>query len=370
MERPAGHTGLASLGWCEWFERAFKPCRDRGWIPGRVALEDRQTYSLLTDGDSLTAAVAGRLMHRTTCRGDLPKVGDWVAVQPLAEPGKGTICQVLPRRTQLARKVKGRRLEVQVLAANVDVVFLVLALDQSFNRRRLERGLLMVHDSGAQPAVILNKLDLCHQPEDYLRETRLGAGEVPVLVTSASRGTGLDQLWPLLKPGRTVAFLGASGVGKSSLINRLYGEDIQATLEVREQDAKGRHATTWRELIVLPGGALVIDTPGTRELQIWEGDEGLQGAFEDISVLGDGCRFTNCSHISEPDCAVRAALASGVLSEDRYGSYLKLRREVEFLARERRHHTYAIHRRSGNTVAPRSRGARDSREAEPSGSND
>ena len=336
---------LGSLGWDSFFEIAFAEFREQGLAPARVVLEDKHAYQVLTEQGDLSATVTGKLLHQRASNADLPKVGDWVAVAVRPGEGKAVIQAVLPRRTKLARKVAGREVQEQVLAANIDTAFVVQALDQSFSRRRLERFLVMVHEGGGKPVVVLNKTDLCDSLEARLAEARLAAGAAPIVASCAKTGRGLKELKELIRPTATVVFIGPSGVGKSSLINRLYGEDIQATIEVRERDAKGRHATTWRELIQLPWGGLVIDTPGMREFHTWEANDGLREAFPDIEDLGVRCHFRNCSHTVEKRCAVQEAMASGALARERYEGFLKLQRELAYLAEERKKHTYLARKR-------------------------
>jgi len=338
-------TTLESLGWSPFFEEARSRLGRPEWKPARVAVEDKHAYVLFGEAGELTATVTGRLLHRRQSNADLPKVGDWVLTSIPAGGDAAVIQVVLPRRTKLARKLPGRELEEQVLAANVDTVFIVQAFDQSFNRRRQERFLMMAREGGVTPVVLLNKLDLCADPSAREAEARAGAGDAPVIAVSATTGRGLDQLRPWLAPGRTLAFVGPSGVGKSSIINRLYGQEIQATIEVRERDGKGRHTTTWRELIPLPSGGLVIDTPGMREVQTGLEGGGLEETFPEIAEIALQCHFRNCSHTVEKRCAVQLAVAEGRLPAERLQSYLKLRGELEYLAKERRQHTFLAARR-------------------------
>ncbi|MCS7090057.1 MAG: ribosome small subunit-dependent GTPase A [Verrucomicrobiota bacterium] len=325
-------VSLADLGWDASWEAAFESYRQAGLKPARVIGQEKHRYRLLAESGELDAQVPGRTVRRAQSEADLPKVGDWVAYRP-QEPVRsaGLIEAVLNRRTKLARKVPGREAEEQVLVTNVDVAFVVQALDQTFNPRLLERMLLMALEGGVTPVVILNKADLCTHPAERLAEARRRAGEAAVILTSARSGQGIQQVKQLLPRGRTGVFIGPSGVGKSSLINQLYGAEIQPTAEVRERDHKGRHTTTWRELILLPDGGLVIDTPGMREFHLWMAGEGLREAFPDIELVALRCRFRDCRHETEPGCAVREAVAAGDLDPDRVVSYKKLRQELEFL---------------------------------------
>jgi ribosome biogenesis GTPase len=327
---------LALLGWDSGFQETFAAMAKAGVVPARVVSEGKHAYVVVTADGEMTGKVPGRLMHQRGSNSQLPKVGDWVGVSRLAGESKVVIEVVLPRRTQLVRKVPGRETEEQVLAANVDMGFVVLAMDQSFNERRLERFLVMVHDGGAQPVLLLNKMDLCEASDPRLALARSVAGDALIIETCALTGKGIRQIRKYLVPGRTAVFIGPSGVGKSSLINRLCGDEIQATLEVRDSDAKGRHATTSRELIQMPWGGVVIDTPGMRELHTWNVEAGVRDAFPDIDALGVRCHFRDCSHTTEKRCAVREAVERGELDSARLESYLKLRREgLEAAAQQR-----------------------------------
>jgi ribosome biogenesis GTPase / thiamine phosphate phosphatase len=331
---------LVSLGWSAGFVEVFAALEAPELVPGRVAVEDKHAYVVFTESGSRSAVVPGRMLRRVVARSELPKVGDWVALRVTPGSDLAVIEAVLPRRSRLVRKIAGRTVEEQVLAVNVDLAFVVMALDASFNPRRLERFLVMVREGGVRPVVVLNKADLEADPSAYAATARQVAGGTPVVVVSARTGGGMDALCRELRPAETAVFIGTSGVGKSSLINRLYGQEIQPTLEVREHDAKGRHSTTWRELIPLPGGAVVVDTPGMREFQIWMADEGLDEAFPEVEELALSCHFAGCSHQQEPRCAVLQAVHDGRLARDRYAAYLKLKRELDYLAKERREHTF------------------------------
>ncbi len=322
---------LETLGWDDRWSGEFEPYRAAGLLPGRVAVQHRGAWDVLTEAHELRAEAAGRLRHEAA-PADLPVVGDWVAVAPRDGDAAATIHAVLPRRTKFSRKTAWHAAEEQVLVANVDVVFVVTSLDDDLNLRRLERYLTLAWESGASPLIVLTKADLVDDPAAAVAAVEPVARGVPVHVTSVRTGEGLAGVRARLAPGVTGAFLGSSGVGKSSLVNALAGEELLPTQEVR-RDGRGRHTTTRRELIALPGGGLVVDTPGMRELQLWQADEGLAEAFEDVTDLFASCRFSDCAHESEPGCAVQAALAEGTLSRERWESFRKLERELEHLER-------------------------------------
>jgi ribosome biogenesis GTPase / thiamine phosphate phosphatase len=321
---------LADLGWSDFFAAAFAPWGQQGLVAARVVAQ-KGLYQISTGGAEHFADLAGRLRHELKGPGGAagyPAVGDWVAVRPPTGEGRAMIQAVLPRKSRFSRKVAGQRTEEQVVAANVDTLFLVSGLDGDFNPRRIERYLTAAWDSGAQPVVVLNKLDCCDNPDGCLLATESVALGVPVHRVSALAGTCCDELHSYLAPGQTVSLLGSSGVGKSTLINRLLGREVQRTREVREDDARGRHTTTHRELFVSPMGGLLIDTPGLREIQLWEGDQGIESSFADVEALAEGCHFVDCRHRGEPGCAVEAATATGELPPERLESYRKLQREL------------------------------------------
>ena len=316
------------LGWSDELEHAFAPHADDGLVPARVTVQNRGLYLVAGDDGELQAEPTGRLRLAATNGGTLPAVGDWVAVRPPDGDGRATITAVLPRRTKLSRKVPEREIEEQVLAANVDVIFVVTSLNRELKLRRLERYLAAAWESGASPVIVLTKSDLAEDAGERRLEVESIAFGVPVHAVSSVTREGLEGLPPYFAGHRTAIFLGSSGVGKSTLINALAGEEIQATAEIRESDDRGRHTTTRRELIVLPDGGIVIDTPGMRQLQLWDADEGMETAFSDVAELIAQCRFSDCAHKTEPGCAIRAALVDGSLPRDRWESYTKLQREL------------------------------------------
>jgi ribosome biogenesis GTPase len=323
---PVTDSLLHRLGWDDGWEAAFAEHRAAGLTPARVAIQHRGAYDLLAEAGELRASAANRLVRDD----ELPAVGDWVGV----DPDTGLIEAVLPRRTTISRKETLHATREQVLAANVDVAFLVQALPLDFNVRRLERYLAMAWESGAQPVVLLTKTDLVDDVQPFLAEVdAVTLGSCPVLAVSALVGAGLDGMLEWFDGNRTAVLLGSSGVGKSTIVNALAGEELLATQEVRADDQRGRHTTSHRELILLPTGGVVLDTPGIRELQLWDAD--LEQTFGDIEELARRCRFSDCAHDQEPGCAIREALAQGTLPAERWDSYRKLQRELEAIEARR-----------------------------------
>lgn len=325
---------LEQLGWTPTLAAAFAPYDADGLLPGRVSLEHTHIYRVFTADGELLARVSGRMRHQASARSDYPAVGDWVAFEPAAISGDARIVAVLPRRSKFSRRAAGDPTEEQIVAANIDAVFLVAGLDRDFNPRRIERYLLVALDSGASPVIVLNKADLVADAAAKTAEvSRLAAG-IPVHAVSCHDPESLDVLRQYLGPGQTGALLGSSGVGKSTIVNRLIGHDLLRTRDVRESDSRGRHTSTARQLVLLPGSGILIDTPGMRELQLWDTGEGASSAFAEIEALAAGCRFRDCRHRQEPGCAVRAAAAAGELSPVRLDSYLKLQEEQSHHARQ------------------------------------
>ena len=316
---------MAAYGYDADFAAAFAPHASTGAVPARVCAREGSLYRLWTANGDRLAGLTGRYKHDLGRGALFPAVGDWVAAD--LEPTRAVIKAVLPRRSTVQRKEAGERDRMQVLAANVDVLFVVSGLDADFTPRRLERYLAIIRDSGAKPVILLNKADLCPDVESRLAAARLVAGEAPIHVMSAKGGDGVDALNGYLASGRTLALLGSSGAGKSTLVNRILGKERQATKGLRD-DGRGRHTTTSREMFLTPSGAILMDTPGLREIQLADAAEGLKKTFEDVEGLFPQCKFSNCRHHQEPGCAVIAALDSGALDAERWDSYLKLSHET------------------------------------------
>jgi ribosome biogenesis GTPase len=326
------HT-LEDYGWNQFFADSFEPFAREGFEPGRVALQHNRALMLYTAEGETQAETTGRLRYLARGAEDLPAVGDWVVIKRTQdEEGQAKVHEILPRSSKFSRRAAGSETAEQIVAANVDTVFLVTGLDNDYNPRRVERYLIMAWESGADPVVVLNKADLIEEAEERRRDIERVAPGVPVLALSAKRGVGIEQLMPYVVHGRTVALMGSSGVGKSTITNRLLGGEVQRTQEVRLSDARGRHTTTHRELFVLPGGGLVLDTPGMRELQLLVSERGFRETFDDIEAIAAECRFTDCRHEGEPGCAVRAALESGEMDAERFANYRKMEAEMRHAA--------------------------------------
>lgn len=342
---------LHTLGWNSLWERAWEQAGLDGLAPARVVRDGREIYALAAASGDHLARPSGRLRHRAADRADMPAIGDWVAVACPTGAGEAVIHAILPRRSAFRRKAAGRRTDEQIIAANIDTTLVVTALDADFSVRRIERYLALAWDSGAAPVVVLSKADLCANVEAHVAEVELAAPGAPVCALSALSREGVAALEPHLPSGRTVALVGSSGVGKSTLVNALLGEDRQAVRDVRGSDCKGRHTTTARELIALPTGALLIDTPGMREVALWGDGEGVDDAFADVDQLAECCRFRDCMHLGEPGCAVQQALVQGELDPGRYESYLEMRRELAFLHRKQDEKASRDHQRQWKKIS-------------------
>ena len=341
---------LHDLGWSDFFSAQLADLELNSEIAAaRVAEENREMYRLLSTEGEFMAEVSGKFRHEVTGRSDFPAVGDWVLAGTRKEESRATIHRVLNRKSKFSRKIAGKKTEEQIVAANVDVVFIVSSLNSEFHLRRLERYVALAWESGAQPVIVLNKSDLAENPEELRREAEAAAIGVPVILASALRGDGIEEIREMMRSApdqdpageipaervrvaKTAALLGSSGVGKSSLINAILGTQLLDTGAVRESDDRGRHTTTTRHLIVAPGGGVLIDTPGMRELQLWDASEGIDQAFGEIAELAANCKFRDCKHVNEPGCAVRAAVESGSLDVERLESFHKLGREEKFVA--------------------------------------
>jgi ribosome biogenesis GTPase / thiamine phosphate phosphatase len=321
---------LTSLGWNEFFAEAFAEYEAKGCGVGRVAIRRKGHYLLYTVDGELRGEIAGSMHYAARGTDEYPAVGDWVVFKQKVGKDLASIVAVLPRRSAFSRKVTGSKTDAQVLAANIDLVFCVNGLDTPLNMRRLERYLVVASESGARPVVILNKSDLCEDLAGVVDEAHRAAAGVPIVVMSAVRDTDFPFIREYLSDGITGALLGPSGVGKSTIINRLLGSEYMPTRDVRDDDLKGRHTTSHRELVILPSGGMLIDTPGMRELQLWAGSEGITETFSDIEEIAAGCRFRDCRHEQEPGCAVLQAIEEGELDPPRFENYQKMLGELAY----------------------------------------
>jgi len=324
---------LEDLGWtgarAEQFARATTGKPDL--FPARIAVEYNQILRVYVEDGEWEAVVSGRMKHDAERRSELPAVGDWVVVRRRGDERRAAVVHVLPRAGYFSRKVAGVVTDEQVVAANIDVAFIVTSLDADFSPRRLERYLLVAREGGVQPMVLLTKPDKCGDVPGRVSEAVTVAGGAPVLVVNPRSGEGMEGVVAHLSRGRTCALLGSSGVGKSTIVNYLVGRDVRRTQEVRAEDAKGRHTTTHRELVEVPAGGWLIDTPGMRELQLWEVGDGFRQSFDDVEAVAAHCHFTNCRHLDEPRCAVKDAVEFGTLAPDRLASYQTLQQELQHL---------------------------------------
>jgi ribosome biogenesis GTPase len=319
---------LDLFGWNDFFETRFVPYARQGLQPGRITIQHKDRYMLFTERGEVSGKVSGKFRFVVSGLHDFPAVGDWVVFG--IDPGdqSAVIHHVLERRSKFSRKVAGDRPDEQVIAANIDIIFLVMGLDENYNLRRLERHLTVASESGARTVILLNKSDLCTHLEECTQEVLSIAHGVDVVVMSALHKETVLPISSLLTPGMTGVLLGSSGVGKSTIINVLLNKEQVKVQKVRISDSHGRHTTAHRELLMLPNGSMIIDTPGLRELQLWNGEEGLQESFDDIEELAANCRFRDCMHETEPGCAVLSAVEQGTIEHERYASFQKLQHET------------------------------------------
>ena len=328
------YKGNVILGWNSYFEEQYKIYKENDLIPARVITELRNYYRILSEKEEFLAQISSKMNYVGICRNDYPAVGDWVLVSFPKLLDRAIIHKILPRLSKFSRKIPGREKDEQILAANVDFVFIVSGLYQDFNIRRIERYLTIAWESGANPIIVLNKTDLCDNLDEILSKTeKVGLG-APVHLISCYSEKGMDQITQYDKPGSIIALLGSSGVGKSTIINHLLKYNAQKTNILRHGDNKGRHTTSSRELFILPNGGMIIDTPGMRELQLFGTQDATKKSFEDISIVAMNCRFTDCKHESEPGYAVREAIEKGELDENRLISYKKLQKEIKFISQK------------------------------------
>ena len=325
---------LSDWGWTEDRDDEFREQASGDQAPARVFAQHRGEYRLIVPWGEATGVAPGRMLYEASGQRELPAVGDWVVIEPVLD-GPATVVGILPRRTCFVRRRAGQESGEQVIAANVDVAFIVTSLNEELSPRRIERYLVAVRESGATPVVVLTKSDLCSDVDAAVEGIRESISGAPIEVVSSVSGEGLEALRERLEPGRTVVLVGSSGVGKSTLINAFAGFDLLATQDIRSADGKGRHTTTHREIFRLPDGLLLLDTPGVREFGLLEAEEGIQETFEDVGAVAGSCRFRDCTHTGEPGCAVREAIEAGTLSAERWASYDRLQKETRYEVRRR-----------------------------------
>ncbi len=326
---------LSDIGWNKNIQNNYQKLGIDNVHLGRVIFHSGKQYKIITRDGELTAHLSKSYINSIETKSELPSVGDWVCLKQIDEFRPYQIIKLIPRKNKLSRKVSGEKSEEQIIASNIDIVFIVTSADQDFNIRRLERYLTIINEIGAQPIIILNKIDISDKINQYISEIKDNLRGVINLSISAKTSENIDEIMQYIKPGNTIVLIGSSGVGKSTIINNLLGYKRQIVGEIREKDSKGRHITTSRELIILPNGGMIIDNPGIRELQLWSSELGISKTFEDIDELSRKCRFSNCKHDTEPGCAVKKAIKHGQLSQEKVDSYKKLIREQEYLNNRR-----------------------------------
>lgn len=319
---------LETFGWDKFFENQFKEFSKEGYSAGRVAIENKRNYLLYTSFGELTGEISGKFHFDTDERSDFPAVGDWVLFRPILDEGKAIIEKVFERKSKLGRKAAGIKTDEQIIAANIDYAFIVSSLNQELNPGRLERYLTLISDNNIEAVLIFSKSDLCTDAEKKISEAGSFAGDTKLHIVSSFENEGIEELSKYFEGNKTIAVVGSSGVGKSTLINVLTGEDSMEVSEISLYKDKGRHTTSHRELILIESGGMIIDTPGMRELQLWEGSDGISETFSDVEKYLGKCRFSDCRHDTEPGCAIKNVIESGELDERRFKSYIKLQREI------------------------------------------
>jgi len=327
---PIKSVNLSLFGWDDFFENQLTKYSGDELLAGRVAIENKSNYLLYTEYGEYSGELSGKFYYNAESRGGLPAVGDWVIFKPVHNEKKAVIENVLTRKNKFSRKVVLEKTNEQIIAANIDYLFIVTSFNLEFNLKRIERYLTMAYDNELKPVIILSKEDLCEDPSGIISDVRSISGEIEIHPVSAIENKGLDKLRKYLEGNRTAAVVGSSGVGKSTLINVLTGTDNIPVNEIGDYKDKGKHTTTKREMILLPEGGIIIDTPGMREIQIWEGSDGLSDSFKDVEEYFTQCKFSDCKHDTEPGCAVKKAINSGALDADRFDNYLKLQKEIKW----------------------------------------
>jgi ribosome biogenesis GTPase len=322
---------IEHYGFDSFYKNEFEAFKDSGFEPGRITAEHKQRYNVVTRHGEITGEVTGRFLYDTDDSSDFPKTGDWTAVTYFEDDNKCIIHNLLKRRSQFTRGQAGRETGQQVIAANIDYIFIVQSYNRDFSINRIERYMIMAEEGNCEPVVIINKNDLADNPGEFLERIRKRLKDIPLFSISCETGNGFNNLKEFIEPGKTYALAGSSGVGKSSIINLLMNNTLQKTAEIRIGDGRGKHTTTRRELFLLPGGGIIIDTPGMREFSIRNSDVAGADIYSDIAEIAEGCRFKDCSHMQESGCAVKEALANGIITEEHLENYFKLKKESDYL---------------------------------------
>ena len=325
---------LKELGWNDFQKNHSENYQYNNALLGRICSEYRNSYKIFSENGELTASISGKLRNNCKNLQDYPAVGDWVKFDLIENENKAIIQSILPRKSKFSRKVAGDSTQEQIIATNIDTAFIVCALNYDFSLRRIERYLSLIWQSGSNPVIVLTKLDLCHDPASKLSEVQAIAFGVDIHLINNLTNDGTEELYQYCRQGNTIVLLGSSGAGKTSLINNLLGDNKLKVQSLRKNIEKGKHTTTHRQMFFLPQGGLIIDTPGMRELQLWNAEEGVSCCFDDIEMLAKNCRFNNCNHQNEPDCAVKEALENGNLDVKRFENYIKIQKELAYLSRQ------------------------------------